>query len=41
MALGLLFLPLYLVCGGISVRNPFERAADRYAQTGRGWWPWA
>jgi len=41
MALGLLFLPLYLVCGGISVRNRFERAADRYAQTGRGWWPWA
>jgi len=40
MALGLLFLPLYLACGGISVRNPFERAADRYAQTGRGWWPW-
>ena len=41
MALGLLFLPLYLICGGISVRNRFERAADRYARTGRGWWPWA
>jgi len=41
MALGPLFLPLYLLCGGISVRNPFERAADRYARTGRGWWPWA
>ena len=41
MVLGLLFLPLYLACGGISVRNRFERAADRYAQTGRGWWPWA
>jgi hypothetical protein len=41
MALGLLFLPLYLVCGGISVRNPFERAADRYARTGHGWWPWS
>lgn len=40
MALGPLFLPLYLLCGGISVRNRFERAADRYAQTGRGWWPW-
>ena len=40
MALGLLFLPLYLLCGGVSVRNRFERAADRYAQTGRGWWPW-
>ena len=41
MALGLLFLPLYLACGGISVRNRFERAAGRYAQTGRGWWPFS
>ena len=41
MALGPLFLPLYLLSGGISVRNRFERAADRYALTGRGWWPWA
>jgi hypothetical protein len=41
MVLGPLFLPLYLVCGGIHVRNRFERAADRYAATGRGWWPWA
>ncbi|MDH5834108.1 hypothetical protein [Luteimonas kalidii] len=40
MALGPLFLPLYLACGGISVRNRFERAADRYAHSGRGWWPW-
>ena len=40
MVLGPLFLPLYLLCGGVSVRNPFERAADRYAQCGRGWWPW-
>lgn len=40
MALGPLFLPLYLLSGGISVRNRFERAADRYAATGRGWWPW-
>lgn len=40
MALGPLFLPLYLLCGGIGVRNRFERAADRYAATGRGWWPW-
>ena len=40
MVLGPLFLPLYLLCGGVSVRNPFERAADRYAMTGRGWWPW-
>lgn len=41
MVLGVLFLPLYLLSGGISVRNRFERAADRYARTGRGWWPWA
>lgn len=40
MALGPLFLPLYFLCGGISVRNRFERAADRYALSGRGWWPW-
>jgi len=40
MVLGPLFLPLYLLCGGISVRNRFERAADRYACLGRGWWPW-
>lgn len=39
MVLGPLFLPLYLLCGGISVRNRFERAADRYALTGAGWWP--
>ena len=40
MVLGPLFLPLYLLCGGVSVRNRFERAADRYALTGKGWWPW-
>lgn len=40
MVLGPLFLPVYLLCGGISVRNPLERAADRYALTGAGWWPW-
>ncbi len=39
MLLGPLFLPIYLACGGISARNPFERAADRYAVTGKGWWP--
>lgn len=41
MLLGPLFLPLYLLAGGISVHNPLERAADRYASSGRGWWPWA
>ena len=40
LVLGPLFLPTYLACGGIGVRNRFERAADRYAATGRGWWPW-
>ncbi|MBS0225122.1 MAG: hypothetical protein JSS25_02095 [Proteobacteria bacterium] len=39
MVLGVLFLPLYLLCGGVSHRNRFEQAADRYAMTGRGWWP--
>lgn len=41
MVLGPLFLPLYLMSGGISVRNRFERAADRYARYGHGWWPWS
>lgn len=41
LALGLFFLPLYFACGGISARNRFEQAADRYALTGRGWWPWS
>jgi hypothetical protein len=40
LACGPLFLPLYFACGGISARNRFERAADRYAASGRGWWPW-
>jgi hypothetical protein len=40
MALGPVFLPVYFACGGIGVGNRFERAADRYARTGRGWWPW-
>ena len=40
MVLGPAFLPLYFLCGGIGVANRFERAADRYALTGRGWWPW-
>jgi hypothetical protein len=40
MTLGMFFLPIYFLCGGISVKNPMERAADRYALTGMGWWPW-
>jgi hypothetical protein len=40
LALGPLFLPMYFLCGGISWRNRFEQSADRYAQTGKGWWPW-
>lgn len=39
MVLGVFFLPAYVLCGGVSARNPFERAADRYALSGRGWWP--
>ena len=38
--LGVLFLPLYLLSGGVSAGNRFEQAADRYAQTGAGWWPY-
>jgi hypothetical protein len=40
LALGPLFPLAYLLCGGVSARNRFERAADRYARSGRGWWPW-
>jgi hypothetical protein len=40
MALGPLFLPLYWLCGGIDARNRFEQSADRYALSGRDWWPW-
>src|SRR5699024_6282775 len=40
LVVGPSFLPAYLVWGGIGVRNRFERAADRYAATGRGWGPW-
>ena len=40
LALGIFFLPLYFACGGISHANRFEQAADRYAATGAGWWPW-
>ena len=41
LVFGPLFLPLYLLCGGVSADNRFERAADRYAQTGNGWFPWS
>lgn len=41
LAFGVLFLPFYFACGGISHSNRFEQAADRYAATGKGWWPWA
>src|SRR3546814_20566777 len=39
MVLGPLFLPLYLLFGGLSARTRFARAADRYARFGRGVWP--
>jgi hypothetical protein len=41
MVLGPLFLPLYALHGGVSARNRFERAADRYALGEAGWWPWS
>lgn len=40
LLLGPLFVPLYLLCGGVHARNPLEKAADHYARFGRGWWPW-
>ena len=40
MMLGPFFPLLYFACGGVSVRNRFEQAADHYAKTGQGWWPW-
>jgi hypothetical protein len=38
-ALGPFFIPVYLACGGIQARNPFEQAANAYAAGGH-WWPW-
>lgn len=40
LVLGPLFLPVYFICSGVSAHNPFERAADLFALTGKGWWPW-
>ena len=40
LVLGPLFVPLYFAFGGVSASNRFEQAADHYAMTGRGWWPW-
>ena len=40
MVLGMLFLPPYFLHRGIHHSNRFEQAADRYALTGRGWWPY-
>ena len=38
--LGLFFLIVWIVNGGPSKRNPLEIAADTYATSGEGWWPW-
>jgi hypothetical protein len=37
--LGPFFLPVYALTMLLPSPTPFERAADVYAQTGRGWWP--
>ena len=37
--LGPFFLPVYALTMLLPSPAPFERAADVYAQTGRGWWP--
>ena len=40
-ALGIFFLPVYFLNGGISgpSRNPFESAAQDYGRGGSDWWP--
>ena len=37
--LGPFFLPVYALTMLLSSPTPFERAADEYAKSGRGWWP--
>jgi hypothetical protein len=37
--LGPFFLPVYGLTQILPGPTPFERAADIYAQTGKGWWP--
>jgi hypothetical protein len=38
--LGPFFLPVYLLTVLLPSPTPFERAADNYAHSGEGWWPW-
>ncbi len=40
LVLGVFFLVVYFLLGGINAKNPLEQAADTYAKTGSGWWPW-
>src|SRR5688572_3358161 len=37
--LGPFFLPAYALTMLLPSPTPFERAADEYAKSGRGWWP--
>jgi RHS repeat-associated protein len=37
--LGPLFVPAWALFGGPQASNPFERAADDFAQGTKGWWP--
>lgn len=37
--LGPLFLPAYALTQILPSPTPFERAADIYAKSGKGWWP--
>lgn len=37
--LGPFFLPVYALTMLLPSPTPFERAADEYAKSGRGWWP--
>jgi hypothetical protein len=38
--LGPFFLPVYVATLVLPSPTPFERAADHYAHSGEGWWPW-
>ena len=38
--LGVFYLPVYLLSGGISHNNPLERSADLYGLNKGDWWPW-
>ena len=38
--LGILYLPIYFILGGVDKDNRFEQAAQRYGSNEGSWWPW-